>query len=246
MIIAEIGLNHMGDEKFALHLTNELLKTKIDGITFQIRDKKYYYKRKHLALSENFYIKVSKMIKKRKKKFGIALDCLSIFDLLDKLNVDFIKIINDGLTNKKLVSSLVNKNFMKIYISTGVHNLNEIKKCLKNIPSKKLNKIEIVHTSLNTSIESVNLRSISFLKSKLNLPIAYGSHCYNHKVLYTALAFQPSALFFYVKGTKNMRYFDKKHSIVITKIKNLVLDLKKLSLSLGKYGKIKSSQTLIM
>jgi sialic acid synthase SpsE len=39
-IIAEIGLNHLGDEKLANKLVNDLLKTNIDGFSFQVKNKK--------------------------------------------------------------------------------------------------------------------------------------------------------------------------------------------------------------
>ena len=42
LFIAEVGLNHNGDEKYAYHYLNKLLKTDIDGISFQIREKNFY------------------------------------------------------------------------------------------------------------------------------------------------------------------------------------------------------------
>ena len=42
MIIAEIGLNHMGSEPYAFSLVNKLLETKIDAITFQVPNDEYF------------------------------------------------------------------------------------------------------------------------------------------------------------------------------------------------------------
>ena len=46
-LIAEIGQNHMGNEKYAKYLLNSLIKNKdIDAITFQIRKKFLFWTKK--------------------------------------------------------------------------------------------------------------------------------------------------------------------------------------------------------
>ena len=56
-IIAEIGLNHCGSEKRAEELLQRLVKTRVDAITFQIREKEFYdhtHPRKY-ELSNQFF-----------------------------------------------------------------------------------------------------------------------------------------------------------------------------------------------
>ena len=43
-LVAEIGINHNGDEKYLLDYIDQLNKTKINGITVQYRDKQFYDK----------------------------------------------------------------------------------------------------------------------------------------------------------------------------------------------------------
>ena len=43
-LIAEIGINHHGDEKYALDYIDKLIHTKIDAITIQFRDPQFYRK----------------------------------------------------------------------------------------------------------------------------------------------------------------------------------------------------------
>lgn len=45
MIIAEIGMNHLGSFFSAEIMLMDLFKTEIDGITFQVREKEYYSKK---------------------------------------------------------------------------------------------------------------------------------------------------------------------------------------------------------
>ena len=96
MIISEIGINHMGDKKYAENILRDLLKIKdIDAITFQVREESFYYgSRKKLILSDDFYIKVKYLVKKANKKFGIALCDENKVKFFENLGIDFVKIIN--------------------------------------------------------------------------------------------------------------------------------------------------------
>ena len=75
LIISEIGLNHLGDEKLGEEMVLKLLNTKTEAITFQIREEGYYdnLKPHHIKLSNEFYIKMSKLIKNNNKKFGVTI-----------------------------------------------------------------------------------------------------------------------------------------------------------------------------
>ena len=45
MLVCEIGLNHLGDEKYASEYVSTILTTDIDAITFQIREPEFYVKK---------------------------------------------------------------------------------------------------------------------------------------------------------------------------------------------------------
>jgi len=74
-IFAEIGLNHLGDSKKALDIVQECIKHDIDGITLQIQPNFYYDNSKNFrrALSIETYRKISSIIKKKKKLFGLVI-----------------------------------------------------------------------------------------------------------------------------------------------------------------------------
>ena len=42
MIIAEVGINHLGRVESAHIYVDKLAETDIDGISFQVREKEYY------------------------------------------------------------------------------------------------------------------------------------------------------------------------------------------------------------
>ena len=55
MIIAEIGLNHLGDIKQARRYVNLLSHSSIDAITLQVREKEYYKEKPHLLLDDRLF-----------------------------------------------------------------------------------------------------------------------------------------------------------------------------------------------
>ena len=66
MIIAEVGLNHLGFIHLAEMYINELAISEIDGITFQIREKEYYLnpEKARFKLYDEDYLKLAKLTKK--------------------------------------------------------------------------------------------------------------------------------------------------------------------------------------
>ena len=69
MIICEIGLNHMGDIKYANEYIDKIIKSNADGILFHIREKSFYETNPKLLLPDKFYINAIKKIKKHNIKF---------------------------------------------------------------------------------------------------------------------------------------------------------------------------------
>ena len=122
LFIAEVGLNHKGDEKYAYQYLNKLLKTNIDGISFQVREKSFYKKQSKLALTKQFYISAFNLAKKNNKLFGIALADTDNVNFFSQLKIDFIKIINRDLVKKKLVKKIYESSIKKIFVSTGKSN----------------------------------------------------------------------------------------------------------------------------
>jgi sialic acid synthase SpsE len=99
-------------------------------------------------------------------------------------------------------------------------NISEIKKAIKFF-NKKTN-LSLIHTQLSHNIYDVNLSTISQLKTKLKLPVAYGHHSDNILVMYLALCFMPSDIFFYVRGASKNIHPDQKHAIPLSKVNKII------------------------
>lgn len=239
MIICEVGLNHMGSINYASEYVNEIIKAKADGILFHIREKSFYRKKKNskFDLPEDFYYNTIKKLKKNKIKLGITLADPSRIDFCERINVDFYKIFSGYINDKELLNAIKKTN-KKTFVSTGMSNLSEIKRLVKSIKNYKKN-FTLIHTQLDNNINAVNLKAISIMREKFRINIAYGNHADNTNVLYLALAYEPTDLLFYVKGSKFKRHIDDPHAIVLDDLKPLVNNLRELPKAIGKNIKIK-------
>ena len=138
---------------------------------------------------------------------------------------------------KELIKKIVSTK-KKIFVSTGISNINEIKKFEKVIKNKK-KQITLVHTFLDKDISKVDLNAMNTLKEKFKMKIAYGNHAENTLVTYLSLAFEPSDILFYVKGSKYKKHVDDPHAVKMDDLKNFIMNLKVLPKALGNKTKRK-------
>lgn len=237
LIIAEVGLNHLGDKNYALSYLDKLLQTKIDGITFQVREEKFYTRRKKLILEDDFYKLLCKKVKKKNKLFGIAIANEQKIDFFDEINVDFFKIINRDLINKKLVKTAYKSKVKNIFVSTGQSQIKDLNKHLSFLSEKDKKKLIFIHTKFSNSFKKINLESILFMKKKLQAKVGFGNHTSDKNLFIMSLSYKPHSLFFYVKGLKKTLHPDHSHAIKIDETKNFVDYLKKIQLAIGEYKK---------
>jgi sialic acid synthase SpsE len=217
MLIAEIGLNHLGLKK---NLSNYLLglkKSNIKAVTIQIREEKFYNVQKKFFLKDNIY-KFFFFEAKKNFKVGVALSDYNKIMFIDKCNVDFIKVLSKDFMNQKLVKSISKLN-KPTYLSIGNFSTQEVKKYIKIY--KKFNKdLRIIYTCFENDKYKLDLKKITFFKKLLKLPVSYGNHHINKQKIISSSRYNPESIFFYVKGNNNHVYPDDKYAIKLSKIKN--------------------------
>ena len=217
MIIAEVGLNHMGLPDLAEEYVRTLVSYHVDGISFQIREPEYYLnpKKSHYKLDLSEYIKLSNITKNAGKKFGIAVADIAVIDFLESIDTDFYKIIRNDITNIELVDKLISTG-KKIIVSTGMSSDEDISSFMKHVGAN--DNIVLNHTQLSYDEHDCNLSAIKTLKDKYNCNVSYGNHCANVNTIYMALCYEPSDILIYVKGTSlTFTYPDDKHAIPINR-----------------------------
>lgn len=245
MIICEIGQNHCGDTKYADQYIEALLKVPPDAITFQLREKKYYQEGigAGFALPDNYYKKTAAQLRKNDVKFGMAICDPDRVEFCERIGVDFYKTLGKDIKNLDLIIKLL-KTGKKIFVSTGMSDMKEISAFLAKVKKFK-SQITLIHTQMTHSLDEVNLKAISALKRKFNLPVAFGIHAPNIRVLYVVLGFEPSDIFFYVKGgKKGANHRDNEHAVSLVDYPEVMINLRELARTIGKEEKLKMSNKI--
>ena len=230
MIIAEIGLNHLGYLHIANDCLSSLLESSIDGITLQIREKEYYESNPSYELSDNEYKKIARRIKKENKKFGVAIADINKIDFLESIDTDFYKVIRNDITNKELMKKLVATG-KQLIVSTGLSSDEDIKSFINEFGTKN---ITLNHTQLSHDIKDCNLLAIKLMNDRYNCNISFGSHCDNINVLYMSLCYNPSSILFYVKPDSfGIQFPDDEHAIFLKDVSMIVNNIKTLTNAIG-------------
>ena len=109
MIIAEIGLNHQGDTLYSLDYCKKLVNTNVDAVTYQIREREFYEKDeyKKLELTLEHYQEVGEYLHRHDKLFGVALANHDLVDDMEKIGVDFYKVLSWDVNSFDFITKLV-------------------------------------------------------------------------------------------------------------------------------------------
>ena len=181
-LIAEIGENYLGDIKLAKKLVSEAKKNGADYAKFQSynemclkkSDPEYNWFKK-VSLSDQNHINL-KILQKKKINFLSSPFSLERAEFLcEKLNLKTIKIASSKMYEKNLLKYL-NEKCKKIYLSTGMSNINEIKKSLSYLTNPE---VVIMHcvSEYPLAFKNANLLAIKVLKKKFpKYEIGYSDH----------------------------------------------------------------------
>ena len=228
--IAEIGVNHLGCEASAINYCNMLQKTAVEAVTLQIREDSFYdgstlWKR---PLSKECYRECQKSIVSSDKLFGIAISDLAAARNYADLSPDFWKVLSWGIKDVALIQFLLDTG-SAVYISTGISGMAEIKRTAELFDSK----VQFIHTQLSTDVEDVNLLALSTMRQSTECEISLGLHCDNLNVIKAAVAFQPSAIFLYVKEKQDVEYPDGSYAVPLENLDAIIAETEILSKSVG-------------
>jgi len=239
MLIAEIGVNHLGDENLLNDLVKNLINTDVDAITLQVREPEFYnnlWEGCNLKINKEAYESVCTSIKNSGKILGVALGDINYLEFFENLKVDFYKVIRNDINNFELIDKLQSTK-KNITVSTGLSSDQEISNLVKHINYDKNFKLN--HTQLSHNIEDCNLCAIKSLKQKYGLEVTFGNHCSNLNALYLSLVYEPKDIFFYVRSDKKCPDYEHAIGLKISEksggreINEIIYNLKVLSLEIG-------------
>ena len=226
---AEIGMNHLGDQKLCLKMINQAILAGVDGITLQIFPQNYYDKSKPFRreLKKSFYEKITKYLNRKKIIFGLAVSDSDVVKKFSKLNINFWKILSFEFYNDKLIYETLKTN-KKVYLSTGIASIDDIKK--KN---KKFKKLNFMHTTLSSKVKDANIIAIEKIKKSIKKKISFTLHSKEDEVVISAISLGADPIFFYIKNNDRRFYPDGSHAIRINQVKDKIKLWKKIESSMG-------------
>lgn len=269
VIIAEAGVNHNGSLNKALKMVDVASNAAADFIKFQTFDPKSLtnaslglaqYQRKNskynnhlkmltqLSLSEKNFKKILSRCRKKKIKFLSSPFDIPSINILKKLKVNIMKIPSgqiDDIPYLELIGSLRKK----IFLSTGMSSLIDIKKALKILISKGTPKknIKILHcvSQYPAKNKNLNLNSIKFLKDKLKLPVGFSDHSLGYDASILAIGLGSRVIEKHFTLDKNLKGPDHKASLNPKELKIFIKKIRHAEQSLGNYLKKPSKDELI-
>jgi sialic acid synthase SpsE len=232
MIVCEVGLNHLGNEKYSSMYLKSLSNTDCDAITYQIRESKFY-KREEYKNYELSFEHYNKLKKSTNKKFGIALSNSDLVTECENIDVDFYKVLSWDLTNYNFIDKLLNNTEKPIYVSTGTSSVEDLDSFFNRYNNN--DRINFIHTQLTAKPEDTNLRAIPFLKNKYPYGVGFGNHSENLNIILASVPFEPQDIWFYVKGADyDWRYHpDEFWGVPLSDVDSLIQNITIVKSSLG-------------
>ena len=251
-IIAEIGNNHEGSFKIAKKLILLAAKAGADAVKFQTyktenfirkEDAKRFKQLKKFELKYDQFKKLKKFAHQNKMRFiSTPLDIESANFLIK--NTDVIKIASGDNNFFPLIENILNSK-KSIIISTGMTNFTQIKKMLRIIfkmigKNNAKKRIGLLHCVTNYPVENsfANLKSIKFLKDKLDLTIGYSDHTIGPEASMAAVGLGARIIEKHFTIDKKFSKFrDHALSADYLDLRNMIISIRKIEKQLGSYNK---------
>ena len=254
-LIAEIGENHLGKMNFARRLISNAKAAGADFAKFQSYNEKClkkndpeykWFKKVSLKDSQHFILKNYC----RKKRISFLSSPFSVERakfLCEKIKLFQVKVASSKMLDKNLLKYL-NKKCKKVFLSTGMSNISEIKRSLSYLSNTK---VVIMHcvSEYPLRIKNANLLAISKLKKEFpSYEIGYSDHTIGNFAIYTAVSLGATVIEKHFtlnkkfKGTDHVLSADLKDLIEIRKNIDIIQTLlgKEKKLPTKKENKIKS------
>lgn len=231
-IIFEIGLNHLGDQARALRMMEAVAQqgghyATIQVITnpaFYIRDAKRAGGLQRFCLSKEDNCAIIRHGVRLGLKVGaVVVDPNDVPDLI-AAGATFFKILSTDITFESLYTALA-KTGLPIYVSTGASLIEEIARMVEGMrTASDAADIRLIHTVLSvpTPADRVNLRNIQTLQQKFQVPVAYGHHSDDRRVLSLAIALEVEAVLVYIAESFDPNLPDGPHAILCSEIKKII------------------------
>jgi len=211
-IVAEVGSNHNGDMDLCRQLIDAAADAGAHAVKFQSwsessliareeydRNPEYSDKKKHFG-SLREMVRAYQLTPQQHREAwehcqsrGIAF-CSSAFspgeaDLLDELDVPFIKLASMDITNLPLVAHVAAKQ-RPVVISTGMADLAEIEHAVQTVRAQGNEQIILLHciSIYPPDPATIHLRNMATLREAFGVPVGFSDHSLGTSIPLAAIA----------------------------------------------------------
>ena len=268
-VIAEAGINHNGNIKLAKKMVDAAVNAGADAIKFQTfksenviskhAPKAQYQKQttdpkesqlemaKKLELKPQAFRVLSNYCKKKGIMFlSTPFDFESI-DLLNKLDLQILKIPSGELTNLPYLKK-IGALKKKIILSSGMAEIFEIRKALKVLMDEGTAKdnIAILHcnTAYPTPYKDVNLLAMNTIRNVFKVNVGYSDHTIGIEVPIAAVAMGATIIDKHFTLDKTMSGPDQRISLEPKELKAMICAIRNIEHAIGDGIKKPSSSEL--
>ncbi|MCB2214757.1 N-acetylneuraminate synthase family protein [Desulfofustis glycolicus] len=252
-VIAEIGINHNGDEQAAIKLVDAAIDAGADAVKFQKRDLPSIYPQevldhperfeqgfqymipilKEVELSDDAFIRIKAYCDLRNITFVCTpFDPVSA-DFLNSLDTKAFKIASADLTNSALLEQVA--AFKKpMIVSTGMSTWAEIDQAVKTLIKAEAS-FALLHCRSVYPVwpREVNLRMINRLK-QYNVPVGYSGHEIGITIALVAASMGAEVIEKHITLNKKDKGPDHKVSLEPYELKRLIRDIRLADQAIGK------------
>ncbi|MFC1808689.1 N-acetylneuraminate synthase family protein [Candidatus Omnitrophota bacterium] len=258
--IAEIGINHNGDLEIAKKLIDVAVEAGCDAVKFQKRDPgksvpenqreiiretpwglmSYYEYKKKIEFWGKEYDEIDSYCNKKGIMWSASCWDLPSLEFIQQYDIPFYKIPSALITHKKYmdyVKNIKNKRKLPIILSTGMADLELLKKVVEFMGCDNLIMLHTVSTYPVQNNE-VNLRAMSTLEKTFNCPVGYSGHEVGLQISLAAVAIGAVILERHVTLDRTMWGTDQAASIEPSGVRRLLRDICIIKAAMGTGEKV--------
>lgn len=256
IIIAEAGVNHNGDINLAFNLVEEAKEAGADYVKFQtfvpknmvskFADKANYQKEttnknetqlemlKKLSLQQIDYYRLREYCNKVGIGFLSSPFDFESIDYLNTLHMDYWKIPSGEITNLPYLE-MIGKTEKPVILSSGMSEIGEIIKAVAILKNNGSKEVIILHcnTDYPTSPKDVNLLAMNEIKEMTGCKVGYSDHTIGIEIPIAAVALGAEVIEKHFTLDKEMKGPDHKASLEPNELKEMIMAIRNVEISLG-------------
>lgn len=251
-VIAEIGINHNGDLNIAKKLIDGAVVAGCDAVKFQKRTIETVYsksdldrprespwgttnreQKQGLEFSQRDYEEIDKYCRERNIEWFASAWDVESQKFLRQFDLNYNKVASALLTHRELLETIAEEG-RHTFISTGMSTLDQIEKAVEIFKNARCS-FELMHCNSQYPMptERANLNTMNTLREKFGCNVGYSGHETDTTISIAATALGATSLERHITLDRCMYGSDQVASIEISKLCQLVSEVRKVQKALG-------------